>query len=69
MFYDSVKADLEKPEDEIFNENIDDKMTVKQAKHANKLHELFKKLNQRLQGVEMSLLMKGQFKQLITAFV
>jgi len=58
-FFDSLKAALEKQEDEVFNDDVNEKWTVKQAKHAHKQHELFKWIINKMQGTDMAMVMKA----------
>ena len=47
-FYDALKADLEKPEDQIFNNEISRTYMVREARNHNRVHNLFNVVCQKL---------------------
>lgn len=48
IFQEAVKADLDKPEDEVFNAQVDPNWKVRDALNANSMHDLFKMINKKI---------------------
>lgn len=47
-FYEGIKNDLEKPEDDVFNNEVSNKYLVREARNHNKVHNLMNVLSQKL---------------------
>ena len=65
LFFDAIKADLDKPEDEVFNELVHPTWTVRDAKNANKAHMLFHRIIQRINGIEMAFVTRTQMRAVL----
>jgi len=50
MFYNAMKADLEKSDDEVFNALVGPRFMVRDAKNANKVHDLIRICCTRITG-------------------
>ncbi len=69
VFYDALKADLEKPDEELFNDKIPDKrFMVRDAKNCNKSHSLMRYINNKLHNTNTTSISKLEFRQLVQAF-
>ena len=54
IIQEAIKECLDKPDDEIFCEAVDQTFTVRDAKNANKFHELFRIINRKIQGQDLT---------------
>lgn len=50
VFYDALKADLEKSDDEVFNALVGPRFLVRDAKNANRVHDLIRIVCSRMTG-------------------
>jgi len=52
MFYDAMKADLEKSDDEVFNAAVGPRVTVRDAKNAMRVHDLLRVICTKITGLD-----------------
>ena len=68
IFQEAVKAGLDKPDEEIFNAEVDQAWTVREAKREHQYHHLYRKMVRLLFKNDQSYLNKLQFRTLVQAF-
>lgn len=68
VFYDAIKADLERPDEEVFNESIGSRFLVKDAKMNNKSHSLMRFIHRKLSSFDTTFISKVEFKILVQTF-
>lgn len=66
--HEAIKECLDKPDDEVFNETLSSSFMTREAKNCLKYHDLMRKINKHLQGMDMSSINKLQYRNLVQVF-
>lgn len=65
IVHEAIKECLDKPEEEVFNETLSTNFSVREAKNLFKYHDLLRKCNNLLQGMDMTSVNKLQYRNLV----